>query len=263
MYVMTRLLALCCLITLSAGAFAGAGCKNLKASGNPEYPPYLWRVDQDSNKMQGAIVLLMEYVSRQLDIEVDVHYVGPWGRVQEELAEGNLDMITGAFYTQERSYRMDYVRPPFQRTRTSVWVEKNNRFPYTSWQDLQSKSGVTVINNSFGQEFDEYAQRHLKIHQAVRLKQGLKMLLGNRVDYFLYEENPARAYASELGLLDQIVPLDHAVSTEDLFLTVSKMSPCNTPELRRRLASVMAQVKEDGMMETFLRQGMQQWQQRQ
>lgn len=241
---------------------AAKDCSRLIASGNSEYPPYLWRASETTNEMHGAIPRLMDYVAKQLNIEIQVKYLGPWGRVQEEVAEGNIDLLSGAFYTEARSYRMDYIQPPFQRTRTSVWVRKNHPFKFENWSDLVGKSGVTVINNSFGQKFDEYAAAHLNIHEAGRLAQGLRMLLGERIDYFLYEDQPARAYAAELGLLERIEPLTNAVSSEDLFLTVSKRSECNTPELRARLAKILEQAQQQGVMQQFLQQALERWQAR-
>lgn len=245
-----------------SGISQAKDCTKLTASGNPEYPPYLWRTDLQSVAMNGAIARLTKHLGKQLGVNIELKYVGPWGRVQEEVAEGRIDLIAGAFYTQLRSYRMDYIRPAFQRTRTSVWVRKDKTFAYSAWSDLKDKAGVTVINNSFGQEFDEYAERHLDIHEAVRLNQGLKMLLGSRVDYFIYEQNPALAYASELGMLEQIKPLDHPVSSENLFLTFSKMSACNTPELRQRFADALQQIKDQQLMQEFLRLALKDWQQR-
>lgn len=237
-------------------------CRRLTASGNSEYPPYLWRAGDDSLEMLGAIPKLMDYVSQQLGIEVVLKYVGPWGRVQEEVAEGEIDLIAGAFYTVPRSYRMDYIRPAFQKTRTAVWVRKAGAFPYKQWSDLLGRSGVTVINNSFGQAFDEYAEHHLNIHEAVRLKQGLNMLLGGRVEYFIYEDNPARAYAAELGILDQIEALDVPIGSEDLFLTISKKSDCNTPELRQKLSDILISAQQQELMKQYLKQGISEWEAR-
>lgn len=237
-------------------------CTKLSASGNAEYPPYLWRVSTDSQQMQGAIALLMEYVSQQLGKTIDLRYVGSWGRVQEEVAEGEIDLIAGAFYTEKRSYRMNYIRPAFQQTRTAVWVRKDQPFVFNQWSDLQNRAGVTVINNSFGQQFDDYARQNLDIYEAVRLSQGLQMLIAGRVDYFVYEENPARAYAAELELLHHIRPMEQALSSEDLYLTISRKSSCNTEQLRQRLADIMQQANEQGLMQQYLQRSVEQWRQR-
>lgn len=245
------------LILLPALAFA-ADCKNFKASGNSEYPPYLWRPAGNPQSLVGANARLMDYIGEQMGINISIGYVGPWGRTQEELAKGNIDFIAGAFFTKPRTERMDYLYPSFQLTRTAVWVSEYRPFDYSEWKDLVGRQGVTVINNSFGQEFDEYAANNLTIHEAVKLEQGLRMLQGDRVDYFIYELNPGRAYASQLGITD-VKPLAVPVSQEPLYLTMSKKSKCNTPEFRQRLEAVLKKAEQDKVMEGFLQSAIEDW----
>ncbi len=78
-----------------------------------------------------------------------------------------------------------------------------------------------MVNNSFGQKFDDFACNYLTVHQVGSLEQGLKMLNGQRVDYILYEENPARACAVCTGYLN-IHSLAQEISSEPLYLTLLK-----------------------------------------
>lgn len=233
-------------------------CRLFSASGNAEYPPYLWRSSQNPEVLTGAIAAFIHKVSKNLSIDIDLKYSGPWGRTQEEVAAGRIDFIAGAFFTEARSERMDYLRPAFQLTRTVVWVNNEKPFEYNRWEDLIGRQGVTVISNSFGQEFDDFAREHLTVHQVGSLEQGLKMLNGQRVDYVLYEEHPARAYAARNGYRN-IHPLPKEISSEALYLTLSKKSACNSPELRSRLESVLVQAKEENWMQPLLQQAQYLW----
>ncbi len=248
------------LLLLLPQAYAST-CQHFTASGNAEYPPYLWRSADDSMKLVGANAMLMDYIGEQLGVTIDIGYVGPWGRTQEELAKGHIDFIAGAFFTEPRTQRMDYLRPAFQVTQTAVWVSEYRPFEYRQWQDLIGRQGVTVINNSFGQEFDEFAAQNLTIHEAVKLEQGLRMLQGDRVDYFIYELNPGKAYASQLGISD-VRPLAVPISQEPLYLTMSKKSVCNTPKFRQQLQAVLQKAQQEKVMEGFLRQAMRDWEKR-
>jgi polar amino acid transport system substrate-binding protein len=242
---------------ISASAEQDA-CHLFTASGNAEYPPYLWRSPQNPEVLTGAISGFLHKVSKRLDIKIDLQYSGPWGRTQEEVAAGRIDFIAGAFYTDARSERMDYLRPAFQLTRTVVWVNNEKPFEFNRWEDLVGRQGVTVIHNSFGQEFDDFARKHLTVHQVGSLEQGLKMLNGQRVDYVLYEENPARAYAARNGYLN-IHPLAQEISSEPLYLTLSKKSACNSPELRAQIEKVLVQAKEENWMPPLLQQAQYLW----
>ncbi|ASP38134.1 amino acid ABC transporter substrate-binding protein [Bacterioplanes sanyensis] len=255
---MVKALVLLAMLLASVMVQASGRCQHFTASGNAEYPPYLWRSAQDPMVLVGANAMLMDYIAEQLGVSIDIGYVGPWGRTQEELAKGHIDFIAGAFFTEPRTKRMDYLYPAFQLTRTAVWVSEFRPFNYSQWQDLVGRQGVTVINNSFGQAFDEYAAENLTIHEAVKLEQGLRMLQGDRVDYFIYELNPGRAYASQLGISD-VRPLAVPVSQEPLYLTMSKQSVCNTPEFRQRIEQVLQKAEQEKVMEGFLQQAISDW----
>lgn len=233
-------------------------CQSLSASGNAEYPPYLWRSPDDPQQLIGAIDYLMEDLEQETGIRIDLRYNGPWGRVQKEVAAGRLDMIAGAFFTQARTEYMDYIYPEFQGTATSVWYNETKPFNYTQWSDLKPYRGVTVINNSFGQEFDEYARTDLYIGQVASLEQGLKMLSVKRVDYLIYEENPGKAYARQLeisGVTTHKVP----VTRQNLYLTLAKSSPCNTKDVKQLFSDALTRFTTQDRMNFYLEKAAQLW----
>ncbi|MDP2698974.1 ABC transporter substrate-binding protein [Thalassospira sp.] len=252
---------LCFLIVLGAIAVVTPGiaqadtdrCHKLVASGNPDYPPYLWRNLENPNELIGANADFMDRLSREIGIHIDVIYVGPWGRVQEEARSGKIDLIAGAFLTLPRMEYMDYVHPPFQGTETVIWTPENYTMAYQKWDDLIGLEGLTVINNSFGQAFDTFARQSLTIRETPNLEQALRMLSLSRADYLIYEEYPGAAYVARYnieGIRAHAVP----VSTEDLYITLSHQSPCNNGALRGRLAqAVFKLVQEDVMTEMIAR----------
>jgi polar amino acid transport system substrate-binding protein len=154
---------------------------------------------------------------------------------------------------------MDYIEPAFLTTRSVVWKRSLVAFDFTEWADLASYEGATVINNSFGQSFDEYARANLRIDNVTSLPQAFRMLAQGRVDYVLYEEYPGLAYAAELKLDYVIEQLEPPVSSEGLFLTISHRSPCNTPQLRNRLNQIMADLVAEGITQSALNEGLAAW----
>ncbi|BBB29190.1 substrate-binding periplasmic protein [Neptunomonas japonica] len=227
-----------------------ASCKLIRASGNAEYPPYLWHSDK-SVYLHGAIAMLLKELAQEINTEIELVYSGPWGRVQEDVAAGRIDMIAGAFFTLPRTHYMDYVYPDMMRTKTAVWVNTKNPFPFTQWKDLKNYRGVTVINNSFGQEFDEYAKKQLTIEEVGSLDQGLRMLSANRVDYLIYEENPGKAYAQKLNIRNlQAMPLE--ITRQSLYLTMSKQSACNSSELRAKISKALKKFTQEKRAEFLI-----------
>jgi polar amino acid transport system substrate-binding protein len=154
---------------------------------------------------------------------------------------------------------MDYVYPAFLNTQSVVWRNTQSEMAYSSRDDLLKLKGLTVINNSFGQDFDEFAKDNLEIGYVASLKQAFLMMARGRADYVLYEKNPGLAYASLLGYSDKVQILEPAISSEGLYLTISHKSKCNTGALRGRLARVVQEMEADGFMKSALADGLASW----
>ena len=140
--------------------------------------------------------------------------------------------------------------------RTRVWQHQDKLLNYAGKQSLVGKLGVTVINNSFGQKFDDFAKRNLHIEFVASLEQAFKMLRLKRVDYVLYEENPGLSYAYQMGIAEDIVHLTPPISSEGLYLAISHKSKCNTGKLRGAMAKIIGEMIEDGFMNKALKMGL-------
>jgi len=149
-------------------------CTHMVASGNPEFPPYLWRDPNDATRLIGANADFIQLLAKELGITIETKYIGPWGRVQEETKLGHEDLIVGVFLTLPRLDYMDYVYPPFRITPSVIWTRDTAHLNYKTWSDLRGLVGVTVIHNSFGEDFDSYAKASLKIVTVPSLEQGIE-----------------------------------------------------------------------------------------
>lgn len=253
----------CWLLLLGTGTIANTAvaaelCTRLIATGNPEYPPYLWRSASDATALIGANADLMQLLSKEIGIPIDVKYVGSWARVLEESKLGRIDLIAGAFFTVPRLDFMDYVYPAFRDTRSVLWTRQGAGFNYQKWEDLKGRAGVTVINNSFGEDFDRYAQSALKIGTVASLEQAFKMLQLGRVDYLVYEEDPGLAYMAKFEIRG-IMPVRISVSNEQLYLTISHKSPCNTGDIRAAIAKAMYKLSKQNVMKKLVSDNIQLW----
>ncbi|MBC3929897.1 MULTISPECIES: ABC transporter substrate-binding protein [unclassified Undibacterium] len=246
----------------SAAAATDEVCKKLIATGNPEYPPFLWRDPDDESHLIGANADLMQSLSKEIGIPVEVKYIGPWGRVQEEAKLGRVDLLAGAFLTLPRFDYMDYFYPAFRETRTVIWVRKDSALTYKKWKDLVGKRGITVINNSFGEDFDRYASESLKVATVPSLEQALTLLTLSRADYLIYEEDPGLAYIAKMNI-QNLKPLLPPVTNENLYLTISHKSPCNTPEMRGRIAKALYKLEKQNLMNKLVSSNIQLWRKQQ
>ncbi len=254
----TSSLLLLSLLAPVLGVAAGK-CERLVATGNPEYPPYLWRDPQNPQKLIGANADLLQQIGEQIDVEIEVMYTGPWSRAQDEVRTGRVDLLAGAFLTLPRLESMDYVHPAFYITPSMVWVRKGQEFPYSGWEDLRGRVGGTLVNNSFGQQFDAFAKANLTLESVPSLTQAFQKLLLGRTEYVLYERYPGVALANTLGLMEDLQALEPPISSEGLFLTLSHNSACNDPWLRGQLAKKMTELTATGLPETLLQRNLERW----
>ena len=244
---------------LGLPAAVDAACTRLVASGNPEYPPFLWQDPNNDSKLIGTNAELMQMVSREIGIPIEVRYVGPWGRVQESARNGRVDLIAGAFLTQPRLAYLRYLQPVIRDTQTLIWTRQQHPLQYQRWEDLQGKEGITVVNNSFGQAFDQFAAANLKLQQVGSVKNAMQMLSLGRADYLIYEDAPGLAYAASLnvkGLRASTVP----VSREKLYLTMALASACNNEQLAERLSRAMKKLSEERVMDALVEKYLRVWQ---
>lgn len=218
-------------------------CDQLVMSANTDYFPYSWRLDDGSLRMEGAMIRLVEQVGKEAGITITSLYTGPWARTQKDAYSGKVDLIAGAFYTQQRAQLVDYLHPALTVTESVIWVNKGAAFDFKQLSDLQNKEGATIINNSLGQAFDEYAQQHLNLYMLANIEHGFRMLNSRRVDYVVYEKEPSLAFIEQLNLKN-IIHLETPISTEPLYLVFSKASKCNTPEVRDRLNTALEKAQK-------------------
>ena len=246
-------------LLMPAFAVAAGKCERLVATGNPEYPPYLWRDPQNPQQLIGANADLLQHLAKELGVVVDIIYTGPWSRAQDEVRTGRVDLIAGAFLTLPRLEVMDYVHPAFYFTPSVVWVHRGAEFPYAGWDDLRNRTGDTLVNNSFGQAFDTYAKSNLTLEGVASLTQAFQKLLLGRTDYVLYERYPGQALADSLGMQDDLLVLDPPISSEGLYLTLSHNSACNDAWLRGMLAKKMNEAITSGLPDALLQRNLQLW----
>ncbi|MEW9682724.1 substrate-binding periplasmic protein [Pseudomonas sp. TE50-2] len=253
----------CLLAVVPLHGSAADNCQHLTATGNPEYPPYLWRDPHNPAQLIGANADLLKQVAKDLGLVVDVVYVGPWSRAQEEVSSGRIDMLAGYFRTQARELLTDFISPPFLFNSSVVWVRKGEGFAYSDWSDLKGRRGGTLVNNSHGQAFDDYARAQLDLEAVPSVTQAFQKLLLKRSDYVIFEQYPGMALARTLGKENELEVLEPPVSSEGLYLALSHKSGCNQPALREQLARKMRELVAGPLPEQLVAENLERWQRQQ
>ncbi|MCX4025439.1 transporter substrate-binding domain-containing protein [Endozoicomonas sp. SM1973] len=256
-----RLVCLIVVLTLiSISSQSVAHCSRIKVSGNPEYPPLLWRDRTNPKQLTGVSIALLKRAVEGLDIAIDAIYVGPWSRAQAKIKANELDMLAGAFLTVERTTYMEYVKPAYTQVANVVFVANGKGFKFKRWSDLKNKRGATLINNSFGQKFDQYAQDHLALYGVRSLEIAFKLLLAKRADYVVYELYPGLAYAKAMGINQEIRHFTNYINSEPLYYTFALKSPCLENNLTKHLSDFIQSQKNTRLEKELLEEYLQLWQ---
>ena len=213
-------------LTLTGNAtFAADTCTKIVATGHPQYPAIAYK---DGDNIAGAAPTLVAAIAKSLNIPLELKYMGSWEEAQAAARDGKADMIFGIYYNDERAKYLDYVKPAFMFDDVAVFVFKGKEFPFKGPDDLVGKKGVTNQGESYGNDFDAFIKDKLDVARTAGIDAAFKDLIAGKADYLIAGYYPGLAEAAKAGLKDQIVPLDQAVVTAEMFVAFSKKSPCRS-----------------------------------
>ncbi|MNM68174.1 Bacterial extracellular solute-binding protein, family 3 [compost metagenome] len=246
-------------LLLPLAASAAGKCERLIATGNPDFPPYLWRDPARPERLIGANADLLERIGKAIGVDIRVLYTGTWARAQEEARMGRVDLLAGTRLTPERLEQMDYVHPAFLAADSVLWVRKDALFPYAGWEDLRGRKGAILANNSFGPGFDGFAKANLTLEAVPSLTQAFQQLLLKRSDFVLQQYYPGLATADTLGMLNDLQVLEPPVASESQYFALAHNSACNDPWLRGQLAKKMTELAAAGVPQRLLEDNLVRW----
>lgn len=217
------------------------------ASGHPEWPPIMWRVD--NNKIIGVAPELVGQIFSDLNISIEFSYCGLWDEVQNKAKSGEVDLIVAAYKTAGREkyllYSEAYTEDPI-----AIFVKKDNDFLYAKWEDLISKRGVLTIGDSYGQKFDDFIKDYLTTKTVNTAKEAFEALTIGEADYFVYALFSGEKFIALNGLGAQIKILPNYIAAENFYVAISKKSSlvAYLPQINQKLA----EKKKDGTIQFLI-----------
>lgn len=161
--------------------------------GDSDYPPYEY-LDRNGQPA-GFNVDLTRAVARQAGIDVDIR-LGPWGKIRKGLESGEIDLVQGMFFSEERDEVFDFS-PPFTVVAHVIVVRKGSPVP----ADLASLSGRSVLVMA-GDVMEELAvERGLKtgLVAVASQEEALRLLAAGRYDCALVATVPALYWIEKHG----------------------------------------------------------------
>ena len=239
-------------IFVSATVFAGS-CTQLIVGGHPNYPPFSWTSD---NVFRGANNDLVRLIGKNLNIPVAFVEVGPWKRVVHSAKIGELDLVNGAYYTEERAKHFVFTAPT-RKDPIVIVTLKNQGFEFRQWSDLIGKHGAVSRGESYGEEFDTFRKKNLNVTITDKFSSLISLLQHRRVDYIISGLYPLKVQAEKQGFSDILNILPHPVSYGQASIMISKNSPCRA--LLPEINLLIERFAEDGTLTRVQEESFQQW----
>lgn len=220
-FVLFRVLCFLLLVFLTA-AVAGADTRGrgerkgvVVVGGDFNYPPYEF-IDSDG-KPTGFNVELTRAIAEVMGFDVEIS-LGSWDVMRRALEQGDVDILQGMAFSQERTQEVDFSTPHallFQ----SIWVRRDDR-RIRSLDDIRGRE-VIVMKNSIMHDFMKSYDPSAKLILVGTLAEALRTLNQGKHDCALVSRLTGKYLEKELGL-KRIIPVAEPIMTQAYGYAVKK-----------------------------------------
>ncbi|WP_236026953.1 transporter substrate-binding domain-containing protein [Geomonas diazotrophica] len=216
----------------------GAGKGVVVVGGDFNYPPYEF-VDNDG-KPTGFNVELTRAIAEVMGFKVEIS-LGPWDGMRRALEQGDVDILQGMAFSQERTSEVDFSTPHallFQ----SIWIRRDDR-RIRSIDDVRGKE-VIVMKNSIMHDFMKGYDPKARLILTDTLAEALRLLNQGRGDCALVSRLTGMYLEKEMGL-KRIVPVAEPIMTQAYGYAVKK----GNAEVLARFNEGLAILKRSGQFQ--------------
>jgi polar amino acid transport system substrate-binding protein len=220
----------------------------IKITGHPQYPPFVWK-EKDSLELTGIAVELLQMAFAEINVKTEFIYIETWGRAQEEVKLGNIDILVPPYKTPERIGFYHFSKKPIFMDETVLFVKKGKEFNFKKLSDLKKYRGVAIINDSFGAEFDGFDKSDLHITRLNITEQCFNFLNLGRADYVVAGLYSGLSIVHKLKLNDSISILPKRIIITGMYAPVSLKSSWNKKEISEYLDQKILEYDKKGIIE--------------
>lgn len=212
---------------------------SITVGGDANYPPYEY-LDANGNPA-GFNVELTQAIADAMGMSVKIR-LGAWGDMRKALGNGEMDILQGMAFTEERTREVDFA-PPHAIVYQTIWTRKGEEI--RSLQELRGKE-VIVMRQSIMHDFLLKNNLDAAYVQADSLSDALQLLASGRHDAALAAKLPGQYLVKELGLTN-IVPQARPLLAQKYGYAVKK----GNSELLDRFSEGLAILKRNGQFQVI------------
>lgn len=209
------------------------------AAGDNNYPPYEF-LDANGNPA-GFNVDLTRAIAEVMGMDVKIR-LGPWGDMRKALDNGEVDILQGMVFTEDRTREVDFS-PPHAIVYQTIWTRKGEEIH--SLQDLRGKE-VIVMRQSVMHDFLLKNDLDASYVLVDSLAAALRLLASGRHDAALVAKLPGEYLVKEMELTN-IIPQARPLLAQKYGYAVKK----GNSELLDRFSEGLALLKRNGRFQAI------------
>ncbi len=185
-----------------------------------DFKPFAWC---DNNQAKGIDIEIVKRLLNNLQQPYQIECL-PWRRALSYIESGKADGLFAGYKTANREHFAHFLSHPLHLSQFSVFVRKDQGFPFKSLDDLQGKRIGITAGYSINPEFDAAkASGKLDVFEASSVESGLNMLLRGRIDAYINGKHAGLYAARTMGILSMIEPLPQPVhQPKPAYMMISK-----------------------------------------
>nr|MEC9418401.1 transporter substrate-binding domain-containing protein [Pseudomonadota bacterium] len=217
----------CLALTLASAARADTNdCSSVKLNGSSVWYPISMRQEADVG-LNGVFPDLAIEIFSALDLPLVMGPDLPWKRLLTLLEHGQIDVLAGAYLTDERLAKFG-VSLPVMREDVGVFVRTSLDIRPASLEDLAGLRGVAPFGASFGEEFETYAAAKLSIDRQPfdDFKTNMYLLAEDKADYLVIARRDGEMMIQEAGVEGKVEVLPWSAAVNTVHFLFSRATPC-------------------------------------
>lgn len=198
-------------------------CHTLSVGGADGWEPISY-IREDGQQTGLGIDILQDYTKRhaiRLNRQLDI----PWTRSLQMLQNGELDVLSGAYFTHERDQIYLYSTA-YANDDIMVFQHRDRDFVVKDLDDLTDYRGARPQGGSYGDYIDQFAEQKLDMIFSPTGNRIFDVLLTGRVDYVMLGRFDGMTNIHRDNLSDEIKVVEPPVDRNEVHFLFSRKSPC-------------------------------------
>lgn len=231
---------------------APEACSTVKLNGSSRWFPVSLR-EQSASPLKGVFPDLAGRIFDTLDVQLQTGPALPWKRVLTLLENGEIDVLTGAYMTNERLQKFG-VSHAVMTEEVAVFVRSSLPVRPKGLTDLAGLHGVAPFGATFGEEFETFAAANLMIdrYPVDDLKILVQLLVEDKADYMVTARRTGERMVEEMSAQEKVELLPWPAAVNTLHFLFSRATACFA--LLDSFDEELKRQTEDGKLEDLIKE---------